>query len=88
MIDAPHSERVTELLTRHGVSGWTLVPGALGAGDRGHRRGDGITGISSNDLILTTCAAEELDALLEELRPLLSSVGGICLVSDTQWLRH
>lgn len=88
VVDAPHSERVTELLARNGLTGWTVVRGVSGSGERGLQLGDGITGISSNHLIVTTCSGEGLQDLAEELRALLSRVGGMCLVSDALWLRH
>jgi PII-like signaling protein len=88
VVDAPHGQRVTELLTRHGLGGWTLLRGASGAGERGRQHGDDITGVSSNHLILTTCPPEQLDALMEDLRGLLALVGGMCLISDAAWVRH
>jgi len=88
VVDAPHSERVTSLLTRHGVTGWTMLRGAAGSGERGQQLGDEITGVSSNHLILSACPAAVLDQLIGELRALLTRIGGICLVSDANWLRH
>ena len=88
VIDAPYSERVTHLLERHGLQGWTLLRGATGSGERGARLGDEITGVSNNHLIVTTCPPERLDELLEALRGLLQRFGGMCLVGDALWLRH
>jgi PII-like signaling protein len=88
VVDAPHGDDVTDLLTRHGLTGWTVVRGAAGAGERGRQLGDEITGVSSNHLIVTTCPQESLDALIEDLRTLLVRFGGMCLVSDALWLRH
>ena len=88
VVDAPHGPRVTELLERHGLRGWSRVSGVAGSGERGRQLGDEITGVSSNQLILTTCPAARLDALLEELRGMLAQTGGMCLVSDALWLRH
>lgn len=88
VVDAPHGGRITELLASHGLMGWTLIRGATGAGDRGLQHGDEITGVSSNHLIITTCPPDKLPVLLEDLRVLLSRYGGMCLVSDSQWLRH
>jgi hypothetical protein len=53
------------------------------------RRADELSGESSNCLVLIACDDQALvDALLEAVRPLLVRAGGICLVSDAQWLRH
>lgn len=88
VVDALHSDQVLELLTRQGVSGYTLIRGVSGSGERGLQRGDEITGVSNNNYILTTCPPEALDAMTEALRPLLQEVGGICLVSEARWLLH
>lgn len=88
VVDAPQSGRVTELLTSRGLTGWTMVRGAAGAGDRGSQPNDGISRSTSNTLILTTCMPEQLESVVEELRALLSRYGGMCLVSDAMWLRH
>jgi PII-like signaling protein len=88
VIDAPYSPRVTHLLERHGMEGWTLLRGASGSGERGERLGDEITGISNNHLILSTCPPAKLDSLLADLRPVLQRFGGMCLVSDANWLSH
>jgi len=88
VVDAPHSERIRDALLRHGLTGWTLVRDVTGAGERGRQHGDGITGVSSNHLIVTTCPPEKLDDLMEDLRVLLARYGGMCLVSDAHWLRH
>ena len=88
VIGARHSERVTRLLESHGIEGWTLVRDAAGRGERGTQFGDELTGVSSNHWILTTCPLERLDELVEPLRSLLGRYGGVCLVSDAQWLLH
>ena len=88
VIDAPYSERVTRLLERHQVAGWTLVRGASGSGERGERLGDEITGISNNNVIVSTCPPDRLEALMTDLRVVLERYGGMCLVSDALWLRH
>jgi len=81
--------RLTALIKQLGVDGYTLVPDVRGSGDRGMRRADELSGESSNCLVLIACDDHALvDALLEAVRPLLARVGGVCLVSDAQWLRH
>lgn len=81
--------RLTTLIKQLGVDGYTLVPDVRGSGDRGMRRADELSGESSNCLVLIACDDQALvDALLEAVRPLLVRAGGICLVSDAQWLRH
>jgi hypothetical protein len=80
---------LTAVIRNHGLDGYTLIPEVRGSGDRGVRRADELSGESSNCLVLIACDEELLtDALLESVRSLLVRVGGICLVSDAQWLRH
>ena len=88
VIDAPHSRHITELLTKHGLKGWSIVRNVTGSGERGEQRGDEVTGVSSNHLILTTCPPDRIESLLEELRTILTRIGGICMVSDAHWLIH
>lgn len=87
VIDAPISGRVTDTLIRHGIRGWTMMRGAVGHSDRGERFADEITGVSNNHVLVTTCSAEQLDELVEDLRGLLKRYGGVCIISDAHMLR-
>jgi len=81
--------KLTELVKELGLDGYTLIPDVRGCGDRGMRRADELSGESTNCLVLIACDDDALvSRLLESVRPLLSRAGGICLVSDAQWLRH
>ena len=86
VVDAPHSDRALRILAENGLQGWSVIRSVRGSGQRGAQYGDDITGVSNNHYILTTCRPEKLDALAKALRPLLRRVGGICLISDAQWL--
>jgi len=88
VVAAPHARRITELLASHGLTGWTLVRDVLGEGTRGLQVGDGITGVSSNHMIITTCPPKRIEAVISELRELLTGIGGMCLVSDAHWVQH
>lgn len=89
VIEAPLALKLADLLSEVGAPGFTLIPDVRGAGDRGQRRADELSGESSNSLILIACDDQEtVDAILGAVRPLLSRSGGICLVSDALWLRH
>ncbi len=79
---------VLALLDRHRPGGYTVMRGLFGKGDRGVQSGDGLSGEFSNAAILVACAEPVAGPLLEELRPLLERFGGMCLVSDAQWLKH
>lgn len=88
VIDALHSSEVVDLLARVGLKGYTLIRNVSGAGERGRRQGDDITGVDNNHYVLTTCAPDAADRVAASLRPLLERVGGICLMSDARWLQH
>ncbi len=71
------------------VPGYTLIPEVRGSGDRGVRRGDELTGDSSNSVVLIACDDEaKIERILEAVRILIGRSGGICLLSDAEWLRH
>ena len=88
VIDAGSAPRVIELLRKSGVDGHSLIRGVSGSGERGLRQGDDISGALNNNYILTTCAPEKLDEVIETLTPVLSRVGGVCLVSEATWVVH
>ena len=89
VIEEPMAPKLIEILRRLGVQGYTAIPNIGGSGDRGIRRGDELAGDSSNTLFIIACdIPEHLEQLVEQVRPLLSRSGGICLISDANWLRH
>jgi hypothetical protein len=88
VIDALHAPTVVEVLERHGLKGWTQLRVAAGSGERGVRRDDELSGASTNSLLISTCPSDRLDALAEDLRPLLRRYGGVCLVTQARWLLH
>lgn len=63
-------DRLIQLLTKLGVSGYTIVP-AQGAGSHGRRMGD-IAGYNTNIEIKTIATSEASEQLLEDLKPLQS----------------
>lgn len=89
VIETPMVSSLMAILQRLNVPGYTLIPDVRGAGDRGVRRADDLSGESSNSLILIASDDEVIVAeLLEAVRALIARSGGICLVSEAQWLRH
>lgn len=88
VIDKPHAEQVIAALASVGIRAYSMVPHVLGRGERGERRGDELTDVFTNVMILTTCPPDLLPKVNEKLRPLLKAQGGICLVSDAHLLIH
>lgn len=61
-------DRLIQLLTKLGVSGYTIIP-AQGAGSHGRRMGD-MAGYNTNIEIKTIVNSETSDRILENLKPL------------------
>ncbi|MBW3637152.1 MAG: transcriptional regulator [Armatimonadetes bacterium] len=86
--DALEMREVTRVLDAQGVSGYTIVQNVIGMGERGAQSGDDLTGVFQNSLLITACAPERVESLVEAIRPILARRGGVCLVSDAQWVIH
>ncbi|MFN7065339.1 MAG: P-II family nitrogen regulator [Aquificaceae bacterium] len=88
VIDSVFLNKVLEVLERSGVSGYTVIRDALGMGERGIMAGDELTDVFKNSYIFTVCTEETAKRIVEGIRPLLSRVGGACIISDVLWLVH
>ncbi len=86
--DALEMREVVRVLEREGVSGYTVIPNVVGKGERGAQSGDDLTDVFKNSMLITACDAARVTALVEAIRPLLARRGGVCLVSDAQWVIH
>ena len=80
--------RLCRALERVEITDYTVIDDARGKGDRGVRGNDELSDVFKNSLLLTTCAPESLDRVLEVVRPILQRFGGMCLVSDAHSLTH
>lgn len=89
VIEDALSNKLARTLNELGIPGYTVIPGASGRGDRGHRRIDDPTGTLSNAVFIIACEDEMLaEKIVDAVRPLLSRSGGMCLVSDATWVKH
>ncbi|MEM1134644.1 MAG: transcriptional regulator [Bacteroidota bacterium] len=82
------AKKVINLLDEKGIKGYTIIKNVMGNGDKGYQDGDGLHEAFQNKYIMVACSEEELEKLVEPLRAILKKSGGICLVSDAQWLVH
>lgn len=80
--------QLCEELEKAGTPGYTVFRDVEGFGQRGHRSGDELTGVSSNSSVLVACPAKDVDQLVEAIRPILHEFGGLCLVSDALSVKH
>ncbi len=86
--DSVEVKNVIEILEKAGVPGYTIIPDVIGKGERGLRRGDDITGVFKNSMIITVCDAALIPTIVETIRPVLKRFGGVCLVSDSNYVIH
>lgn len=86
--NALEMREVRAALQAHGVTGYTVINGATGLGERGAQSGDDLSGAFDNAVLLTACPPEQVPEIIEAIRPILRKSGGVCLVSDAQWLLH
>jgi len=88
VIDGLQLDRLLKRLDELGVSGYTVLPDAHGRGHRGSRLDDELTGALKNVYVITACPTQDLDRVVDAVRPLLERFGGMCLISDAQWVMH
>ncbi len=88
IIDSMDARSVLEDLEAIGITSYSLIRNVIGSGDRGARTGDLLNDAMSNTYILIACEENEVEKIIEDLRPKLKRFGGMCLVSDAQWVRH
>ncbi len=88
VIDSVELPKLLKLLDARGVSGYTVIRDVAGKGGRGERMGDDLTDVFRNSYVMTACPESQLAEVVEGVRPLLERFGGVCLVSDAQWLIH
>ncbi|MBB6428621.1 P-II family nitrogen regulator [Algisphaera agarilytica] len=88
VIGTVHADRVIEALRSVGVTGYTVINGVSGSGDRGTRRIDGVSGAFENCMVISACDESLVDPAVKKIKPILKRFGGLCLVSDAQWIMH
>ena len=86
--DTLEMREVCRVLDGLGVSGYSIVRDVRGRGERGVQSGDELSDVFTNSLLLLACPPERAPEIVEALRPILQKRGGICLVSDAQWVIH
>jgi nitrogen regulatory protein PII len=86
VIEEMELDNVIEELDRIGVVGYTIIPRAVGRGERGVRY-ESVQGLG-NILMTIACSEEQATKVIEAIRPILKRYGGVCLVSDAMWVIH
>lgn len=83
------ADKVAASLAALNVSGYSLIPSVSGKGSRGERLDDDPAGTFTNCMFIVACDKDgEAERIVEEVRPLLTRSGGICLVTDALSVIH
>jgi nitrogen regulatory protein PII len=75
-----------ELLRSVGTRGYTFMKQAGGLGSRGERLPDSFGLEEKNAVVILACEEKQAERVVTELRPRLKEFGGMCLVSECQWV--
>lgn len=79
---------ILDILSVANVSGYTVIKNTSGKGDRGLANDD-LGTVLSNSYIMTVCTNDkQLNLVIDEVTPILKRVGGVCLVTDANWVLH
>lgn len=88
IISSLELNEIIDILDTIKVSGYTIVKNVSGKGDRGDSYND-LGKEFSNSYIMTVCTNEkQLNDLVDKLLPFLKKIGGVCLITDSQWIIH
>jgi nitrogen regulatory protein PII len=68
------------------VRGYTFMKHAGGLGTRGERHPDDYALQEKNAVVILACEDNQAERVISALRPRLKDFGGMCLVSDCQWV--
>lgn len=80
--------QVLKILEKAGVSGYTIIENVTGTGDRGRILNDLATQALTNGYVMSICTEKQEHQLVKAIEPVLKKFGGVCIVSDAQWIAH
>lgn len=80
--------QVLKILEKAGVSGYTIIENVTGTGDRGRVINDLATQALTNGYVMSICTEKQEHQLVAAIEPVLKKFGGVCIVSDAQWIVH
>ncbi|MDP2153216.1 MAG: transcriptional regulator [Methylotenera sp.] len=88
VIEAVEKQRVISTLKAINIFNYTIYKHVGGYGERGARDDLAFGEKFENVTFVIACPEDQLTTIIESLRPILKSYGGMCLVSDAQWIIH
>lgn len=88
IIEAPSARRLTDLLDRLAVSGYTVLPALAGRGRDGSWSREGLVS-EAGRMVLVICVLDEsrVDEVLREIYALVSRQIGILTISTVEVIR-
>ena len=86
VVDEESLVELLELCKETGVRGYTVIKQAGGLGSRGERRPDDFPLEEKNAVVILACEGKQAERIIMSLRPKLKEFGGMCLISDCQWV--
>jgi len=75
-----------KLFRETNVRGYTVIKKAGGLGSTGERNPDDYAMEQNNAVMVLACEENQAEKLVTTLHPRLKDFGGMCLVSDCQWV--
>lgn len=81
-------EPVLDLFHEYQVEGYTLIEKVRGMGHRGIQDGLGLTDAFTNSMLIWYCLPAKFETIKEDIRSLLLNSGGVCAISEAQWIVH
>jgi nitrogen regulatory protein PII len=88
VIEAVEKHNVISTLKKISINNYTIYKHVGGYGERGARDELAFGEKFENVTFVIACPENRLTTVIESLRPILKSYGGMCLVSDAQWVIH
>ena len=79
---------VIRLLQNANAEGYTVIEKIRGKGNRGMQDGLGLSNAFMNSMVIWYCDEKDFENQKEAIRRLLEIAGGVCAVSDAQWVKH
>jgi len=86
VIDAGKLEELIGLLIETGAKGYTVIKRVSGLGARGMRSPDVVLCDEGSAVVILACKKDQAARIMQGLYPRLKRFGGMCLVSDCEWL--
>ena len=86
VVDEESLNELIDLCQEAEIRGYTVIKKAGGLGSRGERDPEDYPLEEENAVMVIACGEDQAEKLIMLLRPRLKELGGMCLVSDCQWV--